>query len=550
MDRLTIEQHEDPHPMGAEATSCNANGRVLIVDDEENLRITTAAILEQDGYEVETAASGNEAIALLEDAEFDLILTDLHMAGGDGLSVLTEIKRRAPLTISVVLTGFASVESAIAALQKGAYDFLVKPCDIEEMKHTVRRGIEHRRLMLAEQQARTNLENLNRELERRVEERTAELTQLNEELAAANRAKDIFLATLSHELRTPLTPVLGWINLLKTGNLDEKGVAQALETIERNALLQSRLIDDLLDISRIATGKLRFEPQPIDLNKIVEAAVETVNASAAMRKVSLQLALSDEPPTVMGEPERLQQIVLNLLSNAVKFTESGGRVSLHTEVDGQEVRLRVEDTGVGIAPDFLPHVFDRFRQADGSTTRRYGGLGLGLAIVDALAKVHGGRVIAESEGIGKGSRFTLVLPYSAQPQKAGTARQSATARDINHSVLLVDDSPDTLELLRTFFEQKGSHVMAVTSAAEALDVATRYPPAIILSDIGLPDIDGYELLMKLRRLPGLEKTPAIAITGYAMDEDRERAENAGFTAHVAKPIDMEQLFALIQTLTS
>ena len=485
---------------------------------------------------------------MLEGSEFDLILTDLHMEGGDGLSVLTEIKRRAPLTISVVLTGFASVESAIAALQKGAYDFVVKPCDIEEMKHTIKRGIEHRRLMLAEAEARANLERLNRDLERRVEERTAELTELNEDLAAANRAKDIFLATLSHELRTPLTPVLGWINLLKTGNLDEKGVTQALDTIERNALLQSRLIDDLLDISRIATGKLRFEPQPIDLNTIVKAAVETVNASASARNITLEVSLSERPLIVMGELERLQQIILNLLSNAIKFTEPGGRVSLNTEVDGQEARLRVEDTGSGIAPDFLPHVFDRFRQADGSTTRRYGGLGLGLAIVDALAKTHGGHVIAESEGLGKGARFTLVLPYSAQAQTASEKSPRAMQTKVKHRVLIVDDSPDTLTLLRAFFEQKGSHVMTATSAREAIKVATKYPPAIIISDIGMPDIDGYELLAALRRLPGLEKIPAIAISGYAMEEDRERAQSAGFSAHVAKPIDMDHLFALIQTL--
>src|SRR5437868_857690 len=298
------------------------DARLLVVDDEENLRITTAAILEQEGYTVDTASSGNEAFALIDKFDFDLVLTDLHMEGGDGLSVLAEIRRRAPLTISVVLTGFASVESAIAALQQGAYDYLVKPCDIDEMKHTIKRGVEHRRLMLAEQEARTNLEQLNRDLERRVEERTSELSRLNEELEEANRAKDIFLATLSHELRTPLTPVLGWINLLRNGNLDSAGVVQALDAIERNARLQSRLIDDLLDISRIATGKLRFEPQPCDLNATVEAAVETVRSSAAVRRVELEAQLVDAPLVVMGEPVRLQQIVWNLLSNAIKFTEA------------------------------------------------------------------------------------------------------------------------------------------------------------------------------------------------------------------------------------
>ncbi|HEY0365054.1 MAG TPA: response regulator, partial [Pyrinomonadaceae bacterium] len=208
--------------------------RLLVVDDEESLRITTAAIFENEGYVVDTASSGDEAIDLMNKADYDLVLTDLHMEGGDGLSVLNEIRRHAPLTISVVLTGFASVESAIAALQEGAYDYLIKPCDIDSMKHTIRRGVEHRRLMLAEQKARADLRQLNLDLEQRIEERTAELKRLNFELAEANRAKDVFLATLSHELRTPLTPVVGWIKLLRSGTLDEKSVAQALDAIERN----------------------------------------------------------------------------------------------------------------------------------------------------------------------------------------------------------------------------------------------------------------------------------------------------------------------------
>src|ERR1700752_2184818 len=282
--------------------------RLLVVDDEESLRITTAAIFENEGYFVDTAASGDEAIALLQQVDYDLVLTDLHMEGGDGLSVLSQIRQHAPLTISVVLTGFASVESAIAALQEGAYDYLIKPCDIESMKHTIRRGVEHRRLMLAEQKARADLRQLNLDLEQRIEERTAELTRLNVELADANRAKDVFLATLSHELRTPLTPVVGWIKLLRSGSLDGKGVAQALDAIERNAWLQSRLIDDLLDTSRIATGKLHFEPRPTDLNTAVKAAVDTVRASAAGRNIELTVSLWPASLLVMGEPVRLQQV--------------------------------------------------------------------------------------------------------------------------------------------------------------------------------------------------------------------------------------------------
>src|SRR5215207_3445230 len=383
--------------------------RLLVVDDEESLRITTAAILEKEGYVVDTASSGDEAIDLLAKEDYDLVLTDLHMEGGDGLSVLNRIRREAPLTISVVLTGFASVESAIAALQEGAYDYLVKPCDIDSMKHTIRRGVEHRRLMLAEQKARADLHQLNLDLERRIEERTAELKLLNAELADANRAKDVFLATLSHELRTPLTPVVGWIKLLRSGTLDEKSVAQALDAIERNAWLQSRLIDDLLDTSRIATGKLHFDPKPTDFNIAVRAAVDTVRTLAASRNIELSVNLSPLSLILMGEPVRLQQIAWNLVSNAIKFTDPGGKVTVTTGLDGTQAYFTVVDTGVGIEPEFLPHVFDRFRQADGSTSRRHGGLGLGLAIADALAKMHGGQLGAHSGGVGHGATFTFQL---------------------------------------------------------------------------------------------------------------------------------------------
>ena len=522
--------------------------RLLVVDDEESLRITTAAIFENEGYVVDTASSGDEAIDLMSKEDYDLVLTDLHMEGGDGLSVLNSIRRHAPLTISVVLTGFASVESAIAALQEGAYDYLVKPCDIESMKHTIRRGVEHRRLMLAEQKARADLQQLNLDLEQRIEERTAELKQLNVELADANRAKDVFLATLSHELRTPLTPVVGWIKLLRSGTLDEKSVAQALDAIERNAWLQSRLIDDLLDTSRIATGKLHFEPKPTDLNTAVRAAVDTVRTSAAARNIDLSMTLWPSSLTVMGEPVRLQQIAWNLISNAIKFTDPGGKVNITTQRDGGQALLTVVDTGVGIEPEFLPHVFDRFRQADGSTSRRHGGLGLGLAIADALAKMHGGCLGAKSEGVGSGATFSMRMALAptekVAPEPADTKRHSLEGLEI----LVVEDSPDTLLLLSTIFRREGANVATASSAAEALSRAIANRPHIIVSDIGMPDVDGYQLLEQLRLLPGMSDVPAIAVSGYASEEDRERALGVGYLALVPKPIDVDVLFGLIHDL--
>ena len=524
------------------------HARLLVVDDEENLRITTSAILENEGYIVDTAASGDEAVALLANSDYDLVLTDLHMEHGEGLAVLNEIRRNAPLTISVVLTGFASVESAIAALQEGAYDYLVKPCDIETMKHTIRRGVEHRRLMLAEQKARADLEQLNLDLERRITERTAELTRLNAELAEANRAKDVFLATLSHELRTPLTPVIGWIKLLRSGNLDAKSVAQALDAIERNAWLQARLIDDLLDTSRIATGKLQFEPRPSDLNHAVKAALDTVRSLAASREIELLVKQSPATLVVMGEPVRLQQVVWNLLSNAIKFTDPGGKVTVVTETDGVEAQLMVMDTGVGISPDFLPHVFDRFRQADGSTSRRHGGLGLGLAIADALAKMHGGRLEAHSDGVGQGSSFTFRLGLiETTPVASATVEQkSPSIKDLK--VLIVEDSEDTLTLLSAMFSREGASVVKAMSAAEALEQARSNRFNLVISDIGMPEIDGYEFLGKLKAMPGMKDVPAIAISGYASDDDRRRALSVGYSALVPKPIDIDHLFDLINEL--
>jgi signal transduction histidine kinase len=540
--------HSGNQQQDESASAFPSEGRLLVVDDEESLRITTAAILEKEGYVVDTASSGDEAIELLQKLEYDLVLTDLHMEGGDGLSVLSQIRRQSPLTISVVLTGFASVESAIAALQEGAYDYLVKPCDIDSMRHTIRRGVDHRRLMLAEQKARADLEQLNSDLEQRIEERTAQLTILNADLAEANRAKDVFLATLSHELRTPLTPVVGWIKLLRNGSLDTKGKEQALDAIERNAWLQSRLIDDLLDTSRIATGKLHFQPVPTDLNDAVNAALETVKESASARGIQLTGNIQATRLLVMGEPVRLQQIAWNLISNAIKFTERGGSVTVNTFDRDERAFLVVEDTGIGIAPDFLPHVFDRFRQADGSTSRVHGGLGLGLAIAHALTNLHGGHLAAESEGVGHGACFTMSLGFVPAATPVAKAEPEKASSLLGMEVLIVEDSEDTLALLSTIFGNEGATVTTASSANEALHRVASKRPNLIVSDIGMPDTDGYEFIRRLKVLPGMDEVPAIAISGYASDEDKARALNVGYLALVPKPIDVDNLFGIIQTV--
>ena len=529
-----------------------APARVLVVDDEESIVLTIGEVLRLEGYRVDAASSGHEAADRLASTEYDLVLTDLHMANGDGISVLENVRRLAPFTISVVLTGFASVETAISALRHGAYDYLVKPCLIDELKHVVRRGIEHRRLMIAERETRAELERLNRDLEMRVEERTAELRKVNEDLAAANRAKDVFLATLSHELRTPLTPVLGWVNLLRSGKgVDAALLAQGLDAIERNARLQTRLVDDLLDVSRVVSGKLRIEREPVDLRGVVESALDTVREAAWARRIEMSIEMPDVPVVVRGSAMRLEQIVWNLLSNAIKFTPEGGRVAVRLSSGDGECRVVVEDTGVGITNDFLPHVFDSFQQADGSTTRQFGGLGLGLAIVRALAELHDGWVRAESEGADKGARFTFALPCAQDERLRGREEKSGAHDHVeSRTILIVEDSGETLELLRVLFTRAGYRVLTAASAAEALQLAQESRPGVVVSDIGMPDLDGHELLARLRRIPGLEKVPAVALSGYAQTEDRDRALAAGFSVHLAKPVDPESLMHVVRRLTA
>ena len=378
----------------------------------------------------------------------------------------------------------------------------------------------------------------------------------------SNRLKDEFLATLSHELRTPLTAILGWSSMIRDARLDEKTRAAALEIIERNARTQQRIIDDILDVSRIITGQLRFDAEPTDMRRVVEAAVDTVRPTAAAKSIAVRTEFEPGVGPVMGEPRRLQQVVWNLLLNAVKFTPIGGEVRVRVERDGAHARVVVTDTGVGIAPNFLPFVFDRFRQGDQSTTRPHGGLGLGLAIVRHLVELHGGTVRAESDGEGRGSTFTVELPQlrnadfglrneeekSAADESAGPNPQSEILRGLR--VLVVDDEPDALDLIKAILERRGASVTAVPTADAAWGALEGGWPDLLLCDIGMPGEDGYQLIRRLRMLESARglTTPAVALTAYAGESDRAHALEAGFQLHVAKPIDPTGLVSLIAGL--
>jgi PAS domain S-box-containing protein len=392
---------------------------------------------------------------------------------------------------------------------------------------------------------------------KRGEEERARLYAAAEDARAAaesaNRAKDEFLATMSHELRTPLNALIGYAQLLRADQLPPTLMDHALESIERTAKLQSKLVDDLLDVSRIITGKLHLEVGLVDLAAVVDGATETVRLAANGKRITLASAVDRSGLVVSGDATRLQQVLWNLLSNALKFTPEGGRVEILLERVGSYARIVVKDSGQGISPDFLPYVFERFRQADGSMTRRSGGLGLGLAIVRHLIEMHGGMVTAESAGLGHGATFTARLPLSvaadaaSDPSSHGAGHERRPLEQVR--ILVVDDDADARELLRAVFSQAGAEVTTLNSAAEVVDALKRVQPHVLVSDIGMPDEDGYQLLRRVRASGWHERRlPAVALTAYAGEDHRRRALDAGYQEHVPKPLDLRRIVALVAHL--
>ncbi|MCF2149248.1 ATP-binding protein [Desmonostoc muscorum LEGE 12446] len=428
------------------------------------------------------------------------------------------------------------------------------------------------------------LRGLQDELEQRVQTRTAELVKVNQQLQqeiderhraeaereqllareqvareqaeAANRIKDEFLAVLSHELRSPLNPILGWAKLLQSGTLDEQKTKHALATIERNANLQTQLIGDLLDISRILQGKLNLNIGEVDLATTIQSAMETVCLAAQAKSIQIQTVLNEAIGKVAGDSGRLQQIIWNLLTNAIKFTPEGGQVEVRLEQVGSDAQIVVRDTGKGISADFLPYVFDHFRQEEGATTRKFGGLGLGLAIVRHLTELHGGWVTAQSPGIGQGATFIVRIPLmkvarlDIESSPNSLTHGLATSPLAGLCILVVDDDADTCDYLSFVLEQAGATVILAASADEALQVLVQSTPDILLSDIGMPDMDGYMLIRQVRSLP-LEQggqIPAIALTAYAGEINQQQAIAAGFQKHLSKPVEPEYLLRTITSL--
>jgi signal transduction histidine kinase len=511
--------------------------RVLIVDDDRVDRLAVKRMLLQSAFHIEVAEcvdhrSASEAI---KETAFDCVLLDYHLPGTDGIAVLRELRNGGNAVPVVALTGQGDEEVAVELMKAGAADYLNKnSLTAERLERSLRYALALHR---AEEERQQLLER----------EQPARL-----QAQAANRAKDEFLATLSHELRTPLNAILGWSRLLASGHLDPATSRRAIEIIERNTRLQAQLIEDLLDISRIITGKLRLEFRPVDIRSILEAAVDSVRPAADAKRVRLDVDI-DGAQAIMCDPARMQQVVWNLLSNAIKFTPEHGRVHLTAKRSNGMVVVEVTDTGSGIAPEFLPYVFDRFRQQDAATTRAHGGLGLGLSIVRHLVELHGGTVEARSEGVDRGAAFAISVPL-APLRVAETAFAEAVGdQSVDElpslagiRVLVVDNEADARALVAAILEGCGAQVRSTATVPEALAEIQRDRPDVLLSDIAMPIEDGYSLIRKVRALD--RSIPAAALTAFATAGDRARALLAGYQAHIPKPIEPSELTAVVATL--
>jgi signal transduction histidine kinase len=534
---------------------------VLVVDDSPANLIVLGAVLKPLDVRIVEARSGTEALERVAVETFAVMLLDVQMPGMDGFEVarrMRELENGRELPIIFVTAIHRDEKYSRKGYAAGATDYITKPFDADVLLARVKGfvGLFHQRETLRQ-----------KEVAERTRERDDAMKQLavlleseraaRREAEIANAAKDEFLATVSHELRTPLNSILGWTMIARRLSPPPE-IERALATIERSARAQARIIEDVLDTARIISGKLRLEITNAKIDEAIGGAVQAIQPTADAKGVRLDVDISSSVGVIPADLDRVQQIVWNLLSNGIKFTPKGDRVELTASRIDSGVRICVRDSGQGIRPEFLPHLFEPFRQADGSTTRRHGGLGLGLAIVKQLVDAHGGAVFAHSDGEGTGATFTVELPARSIPAIAperATGRHKVVeggvvARLDGLRVLVVDDEEDALALVRRLLTDQGAVVGCATCADEAVDAVEATRPDVLVSDIGMPEVDGYMMIRRIRDLPPERggKTPAIALTAYARDEDGERAFAAGFQAHVAKPVEPWRIISLVANL--
>lgn len=565
--------------------------RVLLVEDNAGdarlVREHLADVREGQAFALEAAPTLAQAVDSLARSRPDIVLLDLSLPDGFGLETLERWQKVASDLPVIVLTGSDDEALAVNAVREGAQDYLVKGrIDGDLLAQAIRYAIERKRVQ-------EDLRLVNDELECRVEARTAELRESNLRLQSeiaertlaqqrasellqreqearqmvesANRSKDEFLAILSHELRTPLNAILGWSEILSSGEPTRAEVREGIEVIERNARAQARLVEDVLEVSRIVCGKVRLQLGPVDLSSVIDAALTSARPAAAAKGVSLSRIVDAMPAPVRGDADRLQQVVWNLLSNAIKFTPAGGTVTIHaTQADAQSV-IEVADTGVGIKEDFLPFVFDRFRQFDGSITRSHGGLGLGLSITRHLVEMHAGNITAHSDGEGRGAVFTVMLPSCPagefpselgdcdlqHPRVEGNAALELPSLK-NYKVLVVDDEPDSRRVVVRLLSRAQAQVREAESVASALKVLDGWVADVLISDIAMPGEDGYSLLRRLRASADehLRELPALALTAFVRAEDQAQALAAGFQMHLPKPFEPAALLHAVARLAA
>jgi len=524
--------------------------RILIVEDDLGIALLECRALERAGYAAESAATAEEALARLAAGRFDLAVLDYRLAApATGLDFYRLLQADWPELPAILVTGFSDEGKVIEALRAGVRDVVPKVGDyLSYLPHAAERVL---KAVAAERQLAASEEALrraNEELEQRVAERTAELQRTKELAESANRAKDHFLAVLSHELRTPLTPVLTTVQLLehRPGLPDE--FREPLAMIRRNVELEARLIDDLLDLTRISRGKLELHFEPVDVHEVLAQALEICGRDLEAKGIAVTTALDACRHWVEADPARLQQVFWNLMKNAVKFTPEGGRVEVRTaDGPGGTIAVEIRDSGVGIEPDLLPRIFDAFEQGGKDVTRLFGGLGLGLAISKALVDLHHGTISAESDGRGQGATFTVSLAAEV-PERALPPRPAAHAGRHGGTglrILLVEDHDDTREALSELLRLYGYEVESAASVAAALTCLDGGCFDLIISDLGLPDGSGLDLMRQVRtRCHGEIK--GICLTGFGMEEDMRQSREAGFLAHLTKPVSLQELDAVLQ----
>jgi signal transduction histidine kinase len=559
--------------------------QILIVDDHRDNLLALDALLSPLGHGILQAESGGAALKILLEQEVALMLLDVNMPDVDGYGVAELIRGRPANVDTPIIFITANPQSASDAFKGysvGAVDYIFKPVSAEVLISKVNVFIDLYRRSRALRKQAEDLRLAHAELDVHVRDRTEQLARTNERLKAViaqrrraeaeradllrreqearreaervNRMKDEFLATLSHELRTPLNAMLGWVQLLETGQLDPARVGRAVQVIKNNAFAQKQLIEDILDVSRIVNGKMALKLSAVDIRGIIDGALDTLRPAAEAKRITITTDVRAATETC-GDRDRLQQIVWNLLSNAIKFTPRNGQVTVRVDNPGTDLRIAVSDNGHGIAPAFLPHIFDRFSQADSSVTRAHGGLGLGMAIVRHLVELHGGTVQAESDGENRGATFTVTLPvrtYEEPAEQPPPAPPQEAEREVpwtelprldGLAVLVVDDEIDARQIAATILLQKGAAVVEAASAQEALDHALGGRFDLIVSDLAMPSIDGYEMIRRLRQRSS-RFVPAIALSACVAPDAVATALAAGYQKHLPKPLSAA---ALIQS---